>query len=92
MQAKKVCKSCHTLLTQIEQFAAHYQIKYCDSHFKSTAAESLKGVVPQPKQSIQLLYASTINTSQRGRADSDSIKLVSKRKSMGEQSRSEVEQ
>ena len=83
MQPKKVCKSCQTLLSQIEQFAAHYQIKYCDSHFKSTAAETLKGIIPQPKQSIQLLYAATANSSQRSRADSDSKKLVSKRKSTG---------
>jgi len=83
MQSKKVCKSCQTLLNQIEQFAAHYQIKYCDSHFKSTAAETLKGIVPQPKQSTQLLYAATVNNTQRGRAESDSKKLLSKRKSMG---------
>ena len=32
---RKLCKTCHTLISQIGEFSVHYQIKYCDSHFKS---------------------------------------------------------
>ena len=80
-------------MSQIEQFASHYQIKYCDSHFKSTAADGLKSVVPQPKQAVQLLYSSTTsNNGQRTRANSDTKnKLVSKRISLGDQQKPENE-
>jgi hypothetical protein len=93
MTPKKMCKSCHLLIGQIEQFAAHYQIKYCDSHFKSTAADGLKPIVPQPRQALQLLYASAPNNHpQRNRANSDSKNsLLSKRASMNEQGRPENE-
>jgi len=32
---KKICKACHSLISQIEQFASHHQIKYCDPQFKA---------------------------------------------------------
>lgn len=82
---RKLCKQCHVLLAQITEFAAHYQIKYCDPNFKSTAIDGLRAVIPQPKQALQLLYASQSNNSQRARSNSDNKnKLIPKRFSQGE--------
>lgn len=83
LTSRKLCKPCHILLAQIGEFSAHYQIKYCDPNFKSSAVDGLRGVIPQAKQALQLLYASQGNL-QRGRSNSDNKnKLVSKRFSTG---------
>ena len=85
LTSKRLCKSCHQLIVQIEVFAAHYQIKYCDSHFKSTAADSLRVIVPQPRPAVHLLYLSSAGgQTQRTRAESDlKNSLLSKRLSCG---------
>ena len=72
MTSKKLCKSCGILITQIELFASHYQIKYCDTHFKSITVDHLKNYIPQPKSAIQLIYTTPnySNCHQRSRTNS----------------------
>lgn len=78
---KKICKTCHSVISQIQQFASYHQIKYSDTQFKASVIQGIKSLLPNPRPLLQQFYTSSsgFNQIQRNRASSESKLKVGKR-------------
>lgn len=69
LASKRVCKSCHTILVQIQSFVVQTKAQYCSPHFRSPIFDRHDPKPTLPRRALELAFATTPQPRNRSQSD-----------------------